>query len=79
MDVNEYQLDVFPWLKVDKDDFKALTKVKVKIDIADTIFSCFSNCFQVMKSCWDIEPSDRPTFRDLANQLDAMQTDTHLI
>jgi len=49
MDVNEYQLDVFPWLKVDKDDFKAVTKV--------------------MKSCWDIEPSDRPTFRDLVRQL----------
>ena len=41
------------------------------------ILSCFSNHFQVMKSCWDIEPSDRPTFRDLVRQLIRMQPSHH--
>ena len=35
--VNEYQLDVFPVLDVSKDDFKALTKVKLQVNF--TIFS----------------------------------------
>ena len=33
--VNEYQLDVFPVLDVSKDDFKALTKVKVQVDFTN--------------------------------------------
>ena len=36
--VNEYQLDVFPVLDVSKDDFKALTKVKVQVVLHDGVF-----------------------------------------
>jgi len=52
--VNEYQLEIFPVLNVNKDDFKAVTKV--------------------MKSCWDIEPADRPSFREVVNQLEGMKS-----
>ena len=79
--VNEYQLDVFPVLDVSRDDFKALTKVEAQFDfiiflstkkqVNLTIFNIF---FQVMKSCWDIEPADRPSFRDIVNQLDGMKS-----
>merc|ERR1711990_1415819 len=52
--VNEWQLEIFPVLDVNKNDFKAVTKV--------------------MKSCWDIEPNDRPSFREVVNQLEGMKS-----
>merc|ERR1711953_1226082 len=52
--VNEYNLDIFPLLNVDKDGFKAL--------------------FEVTKTCWDIEPRDRPTFRTIVRELESMRS-----
>ena len=79
--VNEYQLDVFPVLDVSRDDFKALTKVEAQFDFIIFLstkkqvnLTIFNICFQVMKSCWDIEPADRPSFRDIVNQLDGMKS-----
>jgi len=34
----------------------------------------FKALTKVMKSCWDIEPADRPSFRDIVNQLDGMKS-----
>ena len=77
--VNEYQLDVFPVLDVSKDDFKALTKVKLQVNFAifqpkQLDLTILPKQIQVMKSCWDIEPGDRPSFRDIVNQLDGMKS-----
>ena len=77
--MNEYQLDVFPVLDVSKDDFKALTKVKLQVNFAifqpkQLDLTILPKKIQVMKSCWDIEPGDRPSFRDIVNQLDGMKS-----
>ena len=38
-------------------------------------YPAFRHLVQVMKSCWDIEPRDRPKFRRLVTSLESLKND----
>ena len=61
--------DNIPEFKVQKEPFAAVVKVCQSKEPFQPQF------VQVMKSCWDIDPKDRPKFRRLVTSLESLRND----
>ena len=62
--------DNIPDFRVNPEPFAAVIKVCKSKE-----YPAFRHWVQVMKSCWDIEPRDRPKFRSLITSLESLKYD----
>ena len=71
------ELKNLPELRVNQDNFDGVMKVCKRYtwkQICENAKINFSSS-QAMRSCWDIEPRDRPQFKRLVTSLEALRND----